>query len=130
MQKVAHGRTQKINEAYRFLRRIISQGIAITEKHKYKKPWDRQRFWWQNYSTGFPDPDVAEIFIRSSHIISTGYNKSRQVLYIKFIGNEIFMYFEVPEYVFYDFVFAKSHGKYAMKYIYEKYRHRKCPVSL
>ena len=127
MERIALERTQKINTAYQFLLDLITKSVTSAQKDEYNDTWrnNQHHYWWQRYSTGFPDDEAAEIFLRSSHIVSVGYNKEKKHLYLKFIGDEVFKYFDVPEYIFYDFVFSKSHGKYAIKYIYNRFKHQK-----
>ena len=76
----------------------------------------------RKFTTGFPDPAVFEVFVKSSHIVSTGYNRAERILYIKFEGGEVYSYQEVPETVFTDFLAAESHGKFANRFIFHKYK--------
>ena len=73
------------------------------------------------FTTGFPDPNVFEVFVKSSNIISTGYNRANGTLYIKFEGDLVYAYLLVPESVFSDFLAAESHGKFAHRYIFRRY---------
>lgn len=71
--------------------------------------------------TGFPDPTVYEVFLKSSHLLSTGYNRTNETLFIKFKGGVIYSYLHVPESVFLEFLAAESHGAFAQQQIYPQY---------
>ncbi len=75
----------------------------------------------KSFTPGFPDPDVFEVFVKSSHIVSAGYNRTTATLYIKFDGNVVYSYIHVPESVFSAFMSAESHGKFAHRNIYHQY---------
>ena len=68
---------------------------------------------------------MTEFFLNSSHVVSAGYNMTRKILFLKFLGDEIFLYFEVPEFIFHHLLMAQSPGKYALKFIYNRFRYRK-----
>jgi hypothetical protein len=73
-------------------------------------------------SIAFPGPTVTEIFLKSSHIVSAGYNSSTATLFLRFPGHRTYKYFDVPSDVFDAFMKAPSHGKFANKHIYGSYR--------
>ena len=126
-EEVALKMTQRLNLAYRTLLQELnceaSHGGTASKAEHPGNP--RHRYSWQEYSEGFPDPSIAEIFLNSSHIFSAGYNRPRWVLYLKFLGDEVFVYFDVPEFIFEHLLIARSPGKYAMRFIYNRFRHRK-----
>ncbi|HBO44381.1 MAG TPA: hypothetical protein DD670_10700 [Planctomycetaceae bacterium] len=70
---------------------------------------------------GFPDPDVCEVLVESSHIISAGYDRATGILYIKFVGGHVYAYLDVPESVFLDFLDAESHGRFMHGCVYGYY---------
>ncbi|NLE38827.1 MAG: KTSC domain-containing protein [Pirellulaceae bacterium] len=70
---------------------------------------------------GFPDPDVCEVFVESSHIVSAGYDHDTGTLYLKFTDNSVYAYLDVPEFVYSDFLAAESHGRFAHQHIYRHY---------
>ena len=87
----------------------------------------------KSFATGFPDPDVFEVFVKSSHIVSIGYAKSQRVLYVKFFRRgsrrcDVYRYFDVPEEVFNAFMEAESKGEYAHRAIYNRYPYERCAV--
>lgn len=129
LEKLAVQKTQRLNEAYRFLLKFIEKNdrtdLAGKKSTYHYTKNTRHNYSWQTYSKGFPDPAVTEFFVNSSHIVSAGYNKVRRILYLKFLGDEIFLYFDVPEFIFDHLLFAKSPGKYALKFIYNRFRHKK-----
>jgi hypothetical protein len=75
----------------------------------------------KSFTRGFPDPDVFEVFVESSHIVSIEYSRATKTLYIKFDRNSVHSYLNVPEAIFSDFLTAESHGKFAHLHIYHKY---------
>jgi len=123
-----------INVAYEFLSEFLEKFDDVYRAPPSAPP---QSWAWQDiqpkrtyegktYTAGFPDSSVTEIFFKSSHIVSTGYNYVNQILYIKFSGNTIYRYFGVPEKVFEDFLSASSHGKFGHQNIYKSYRQERC----
>ena len=122
-EKLALKKTQEINNAYRFLLKEFESPEEKPVRPKTKNT--RHNYPWQTYSDGFPDPAAVEFFLNSSHIVSAGYNKVRRILFLKFIGDEIFLYFDVPEFIFDHLLRARSPGKYAMKFVYDRFRHHK-----
>ncbi|MFM9965976.1 MAG: KTSC domain-containing protein [Planctomycetaceae bacterium] len=79
----------------------------------------------KTYNSGFPDPTVTEIFLRSSHIISTGYSRATRTLYIK-VTWAVYRYLNVPETVFESFLKAPSHGKFRHWEILHRFREELC----
>lgn len=124
-----------INVAYEYLSEFLEENggvyCSITQPVP-RKTWSwsdiqpRRRYEGKTYTAGFPDPAVTEIFLRSSHIVSTGYNQSTRMLYIKFSGNSIYRYYDVPVEVFEAFLDAPSHGRFGHRYIYLKYHYERC----
>lgn len=127
IELLAIKKTQHLNKAYRFLLDELDKNEKTQQTNgtDEKPSKTRHNYSWQKYSDGFPDPAVVEFFLNSSHIVSAGYNKTKKILFIKFIGDEIFLYFDVPIFVFDHLLKAQSPGKYAMKFIYDRFRHRK-----
>ena len=128
-------KAKTINVAYEFLSEILeSSGGTYRAKATHQAPsaWSwadlqpRRTYEGKTYTAGFPDLDVIEIFLRSSHIISAGYNRSTQTLYIKFSGNTVYRYFGVPQSVVDAFLDAPSHGKFGNTHIYPRYRQERC----
>jgi hypothetical protein len=78
------------------------------------------------FTPGFPDPAVFEVFVKSSNILSVGYSVSARVLYIKFFDGGSYRYFDVPEATFADLLNASSHGSFAHRNIYNRFRYEKC----
>lgn len=123
-----------LNVAYEFLAEVLESigGIypAPTSAAPQPLSWSdlqpRRTYEGKTYTAGFPDSSVTEIFLRSSHIVSTGYDQTTQLLYIKFSGNAVYRYFGVPLSIFEAFLEAPSHGKFGHQSIYPKYRHERC----
>jgi KTSC domain/DnaJ domain len=138
-QPAATERAKKINAAFEYLPeqhecgslpRSASDpnGQRATPPPPQPPPQPQQAYRAQHtynrksFTPGFPDPSVFEVFVRSSHIISTGYNRATQTLYIKFDGDVVYSYLHVPESVFTAFMSAESHGKFARRNIYHQYQ--------
>lgn len=133
-QPAATERAKKINAAYEYLSELHERGVLPptprTNGHRPTppSPQPRQAYRTQHtyngkpFTPGFPDPNVFEVFVRSSHIISAGYNRTTQTLYIKFDGDVVYSYLHVPEAVFNAFMSAESHGKFAYRHIYHHYQ--------
>lgn len=133
----AHERSIEINTAYEFLTELYESGrLPITTSasgRETREPrWEqyegyevKHTYNGKRYTPGFPDADVFEVFVKSSHIVSVGYNRKTQTLFIKFDGDAIYSYAGVPESVFADFMSAESHGKFAHRHIYYNYPYRR-----
>lgn len=130
-------KAKAINIAYEFLSELLEQnGGRYTERAAIptNRRWEGRRaggqptrsYQGKTYTVGFPDPTVTEVFLKSSHIISTAYNRRERTLYIKFIGAKTYRYFDVPADVFDEFVDADSHGKFASEFIYPRFRYERC----
>lgn len=123
-----------INVAYEFLSEYLESngGTYRAPAPTTQRAWSwsdlqpKRTYEGKAYTAGFPDPSVTEIFLRSSHIVSAGYNSTSQTLYIKFSGNTVYRYFGVPAQVFDAFLEAPSHGKFGHQNIYPRYRQERC----
>jgi hypothetical protein len=61
--------------------------------------------------------------VNSSMISSIGYDSANGTLEIEFKnGGEIWQYFDIPEYVWSEFEYATSHGKYFLANIKKHFR--------
>ncbi len=112
-------RSQKINESYKWLTERL-QGSRLQESFFGKRrpsgrPSGRRD---AVFTPGFPDKSVFEHFVKSSHIVSVGYNVVEQILFVKFKraghqrGMSVYRYFCVPKTVFDEFLLAPSPGRY------------------
>ncbi len=129
MEQVAVAKTQRINLAYRLLLETLEKADPAIRNgngsRKHSSENSRHQYDWQTYSDGFPNQDVSEFFLNSSHIVSAGYDKYKKILYLKFLGDEIYLYYDVPGFIFDHLLKASSAGKYALKFIYNRFRYRK-----
>lgn len=76
----------------------------------------------EGLTSGFPPARGKEEMIRktvnSTAIASIGYDEGKRQLEVKFRKNNsgggggVYKYFGVPPYVYYEFIYADSHGKY------------------
>ena len=55
---------------------------------------------------------MERIKVKSSNIVSIGYNINEELLEIEFKGNRIYHYKDVPEYLYQDLINAESIGKF------------------
>ncbi|MBR9977887.1 MAG: KTSC domain-containing protein [Bacteroidetes bacterium] len=126
-------RAQEINNAYE----IVTEHIELhgdfgrESSEKWEQESSRPRharhsYGKRGFTPGFPDETVFEVFVKSSHIISAGYNPARRILYIKFDRNLVYEYSAVPKSIWDAFMAAESHGRYAIRNIYHSFRYRRC----
>jgi len=132
--EIARVRAVAINNAYEIVTEHIENYGPIkngakktnvsNENVSSTKPMHR----WKNtvYTPGFPNETVFEIFVKSSNLLSTGYNPIGKKLFIKFHDNSVYEYFDVPITVFDNLLNAESHGKFAHREIYYKFKYRRC----
>ncbi len=126
LEKLAVKKTQYLNLSYRYLLETLKNTPTDSaSKQKNEGGSNRHNYTWQKYSDGFPEATVDEFFLNSSHIVSAGYHAQRKILYLKFLGDEIYLYFDVPEFIFLHLLKASSSGRYALKFIYNRFRYRK-----
>jgi hypothetical protein len=136
---IALERAKAINAAYEYLSEILEAGLVPPMDTRSATPssdgWrvatdayqTRHSYQGQTYRTGFPDRSVIEVFVKSSNIVSVGFDRNNLILYIKFKGDRVYRYFDVAEQIFESFLAAtSSHGKYANRHIYPHYRYERC----
>ena len=132
-QKAATERAKRINAAFEYLSELYENGslprsTRSTKGHHQSRPQPQENYRTQHtyngksFTPGFPDASVFEVFVKSSAFISAGYNPETRTLYLKFHGNRIFGYLDVPESVFQAFLSADSQGKFAHRHILQQYR--------
>ena len=63
--------------------------------------------------------------VQSSNLESIGYDKVNKILQVKFIGNGVYQYYDVPATVYTEFCNAPSLGSYLQKHIRNKYKYNK-----
>lgn len=76
----------------------------------------------KSFTPGFPDLNVLEVFVRSSHITSAGYNPETKTLYIRYHGDAVYSYLDVLEEVFTELMIAESPGKFVHRFICSRYQ--------
>ena len=106
-----------------------SPDVHTTYRSTYRANPGR-RFWNDEVQHGFPDETVFEVFFRSSHLVSGGYNTLERILYQKFIqginDTVVYRYFNVPLNTWENLMAAKSHGSFAYHNINYAYRYERC----
>lgn len=66
--------------------------------------------------------EIELIAVESSHISAIGYDPDNGVLQIEFTDGKLYEYYDVPQYVYDDFYYSESKGRYAQQNIYKFYR--------
>ena len=68
---------------------------------------------------------MYRIPINSSNIKSIGYDIQLAILEVEFNSNDIYQYFNVPEYLYQQFLNSSSHGQFLNDNIKYNYRYQK-----
>lgn len=68
---------------------------------------------------------MDRISIISSNIRSIGYDPQSTVLEVEFTSGDVYQYFNVPEYLFQQFLRTASHGQFLNEQIRYNYRYQK-----
>ena len=68
---------------------------------------------------------MERISVSSSNIRSIGYDKLANTLEVEFISGDIYQYFNVPEYLYQQFLSTSSHGEFLNSHIRYNYRYQK-----
>lgn len=55
--------------------------------------------------------------VNSTNINSIGYDEEKQILYVSFHSNSLYMYYDVPQEVYNEFLNSHSKGSYLYKNI-------------
>ena len=63
--------------------------------------------------------------VNSSNIKSIGYDKSTATLEVEFTSDNVYQYFNVPEYLYQQFLQASSYGQFLNDHISYNYRYQK-----
>lgn len=63
--------------------------------------------------------------VSSSNIRSIGYDAQLVTLEVEFTSGDVYQYFNVPEYLYLQFLHASSHGQFLNDNIRYNYRYRK-----
>jgi hypothetical protein len=68
---------------------------------------------------------MNRVSINSTNIKSIGYDKLATILEVEFNSGDIYQYFNVPEYLYQQFLQASSHGQFLNDNIRYNYRYQK-----
>jgi hypothetical protein len=68
---------------------------------------------------------MHRIPVNSSNIRSIGYDSQSSTLEVAFISGDIYQYFDIPEYLYQQFLNASSHGQFLNDNIRYNYRYQK-----
>jgi len=109
-------KSKKLNEAFEYLSELTEGGeiFSTTSKETSRQETHRTQHKYQNqkFKPGFPDKSVTEVFVKSSWIVSSGYQRQTKTMYVKIKGGGIFVYSNVPDSVFHELINAESVGKF------------------
>lgn len=130
---VAEQRAKVINRAYECLTEILEEkgsldpidrrpGSSAKTSTAESQTEPRHVYRQRPFQPGFPDKSVFEVFVKSSNILSIGYSMGTCILYIKFRDGAIYRYFDVPQTTFDLLLNANSHGSYAHRSVYCRFR--------
>ena len=100
-------------------------GIKMEESPNYKEfleTWRAQSPFIKKIKNA---KNMNRQVVTSSTIVSIGYDADSQTLEIEFKNSNIYQYFDLPQYIYDDFVNADSHGKYLAQNIKGYYRYSK-----
>lgn len=126
----AHTRAQAINAAYEFLSEITEDQVIPAAESPAARAHDEYRtrhtYQKRGFQPGFPDPTIFEVFVKSSMIVSAGYDLGRRVLYLKFHNGAIYRYFEVHRAIFDGLLRAESVGRYVHAEIFGRFKYQSC----
>ncbi|MBN1897717.1 MAG: KTSC domain-containing protein [Spirochaetes bacterium] len=62
----------------------------------------------------------------SSHLVSAGYDRDKRTLEAEFRNNEIYQYYNVPEYIYQEMMNSSSRGIYFHKVVIKaEYRNKR-----
>ena len=65
---------------------------------------------------------MQRTLVRSSHLLSVGYDKLKMILEIEFVDHHIYQFAGVPELIYLNLMRSNSKGKYFNTFI-RKYPH-------
>lgn len=68
---------------------------------------------------------MHRIPVTSSNIRSVGYDQQSAVLEVEFTSDDVYQYFDVPQYLYHEFMNASSKGQFLNDYIKYNYRYQK-----
>jgi curved DNA-binding protein CbpA len=123
-------KAQQINESYEFLSELLekksSNVLSDKDFEQYSKNYKTQHTYKkQNFNPGFSDPHVIEVFLKSTAIISAGYDKSSKTFYVKFTSGPSYKYFDFPESLYNQFIDATSHGRFLSANVIRKFEYER-----
>jgi curved DNA-binding protein CbpA len=113
---LATRKAQEINTAYEALSEYIDKHGILTETESYTP---NHSYSGKTFTPGMPDKNAFECFLKSSNIISIGFNYTKNILYVKFHSNYVYAYFDVPKKIFEEFLQAPSPGRFRNKFVNE-----------
>lgn len=126
-------KAQRLNSAYEVLTehledggRLVAETFNSPSSAATRPRAPRHTYRRRDFTPGFPDPKVFEVFMKSSNVLSAGYNADRSVLFVKFHNGYVYEYTDVPARSWDEFRQAESHGKYGNEHIFRSFKYRRC----
>ncbi len=68
---------------------------------------------------------MQKITLNSSHVSTAQYDKENSLLIVEFVSGDSYQYFDVPEFVYLQFIQAVSPGQFFADNIRYQYRYQK-----
>jgi hypothetical protein len=131
MKPVATKRAKHVNAAFEYLSELLENGYlprstprantASTSKRQHEY-CTRHTYDGKPFTPGFGNLNIHEVFVKSSAIISTGYDRANETLYVKFKNDRVYAYLHVPESVFSALLAAESKGKFLHRHVFSRYK--------
>ena len=67
--------------------------------------------------------DIARKPVKSSNVVSIGYDDSSKVLQVEFYGRSIYQYYNVPAFIYFELMQSISKGKYLNQKVFGFFRY-------
>ena len=68
---------------------------------------------------------MQRIKVKSSNIVSVGYDEKEKIMEVEFISSGVYKYYEVSKEIYENFLKSESKGKYLFAHIRGRYRYEK-----
>ena len=109
--------SKQINQAFRLLKNYVPPAMTtnVSKREKFKDSKSTSK------RTG-GKPVFHRVKVNSSKIWSIGYDAFTKILEVEFYEGGVYQYYEVPEPVYTQLMFAESVDEYLNKHITAKYR--------
>ncbi len=76
-----------------------------------------------------PVCDIARAPVRSSMLVSIGYDEPKRILELEFRSGSVYRYINVPAAIYHEMMAAESKGRFYNRRIKKHYKSQKLPSS-